>query len=125
MFFRSGLCSIVSRVGARERMVTIWAVASRMDVVVVGVEIGGGSVALDSERRWRNSMNLLRSVMMSRLTALGHSLLRCLWVGRANGAFVGKRWVAILSPSASRSCMASVAAMTCWRVLESIFGRGV
>jgi hypothetical protein len=70
-------------------------------------------------------MDMLRSVAMSRLTVLGHSLLRCLWVGRVYGAFVVKRCVAILRPSASKSCMASAAAMTCWRVLGSIFGRGV
>ena len=87
--------------------------------------IGGGSVVLESDMRWRNSMDLLRSVMMSRLTVLGHSLLRCLWVGRANGAFVVKSCVAILRPSAIRSFMAYAAAITCWRVLESIFGCGV
>jgi hypothetical protein len=39
---------------------------------------------------------------------------------------VGKSCVAILRHSARISCMASVAmAMTCWRVLESIFGRGI
>ena len=70
-------------------------------------------------------MNLLRSVVMSRLTAFGHSLLRCLWVGLVYGVFVGKSCVAMLRPSASRSCMAFVAAMTCWRVLRSIVGRGV
>ena len=67
-------------------------------------------------------MDLLRSVVMSRLTVLGHSLLRCLWVGRVYGVFVGKSCVAILRPSASRSCMASAAAMTCWRALGSILG---
>ena len=125
MSVRCGLCSIVSRVGARERIVTIWAVASLVEVVAVSGEVGGGSVVLESERRWRNSMDLLRSVMMSRLTVLGHSLLRCLWAGRANGAFAGMSCVEILMPSASRSCMASVAAITCWRVLESIIGRGI
>ena len=79
----------------------------------------------ESEMRWRNSMDLLRSVVMSRLTVLGHSLLRCLWVGRVYGAFVGKSYVTILRPSASRSCMASTAAMPGWRVLRSILGRGV
>jgi hypothetical protein len=69
-------------------------------------------------------MDLLRSVVMSCLTVLGHSLQRCLWVGRVYRAFVGKSCVAILSPSASKSCMASAAAMTCWRMLGSIFGRG-
>jgi hypothetical protein len=48
---RSGLCSIVSRVGARERIVTIWAVASQVEVVVVRGEVGGGSVVLESKRR--------------------------------------------------------------------------
>jgi hypothetical protein len=81
---RSGLCNIVSRTGARERILTIWAVTFIVEVVVVRGEVGGGSVMLESERRWRNSMDLLRSVMMSRLTVLGHSLLRCLWLGRAN-----------------------------------------
>jgi len=103
MSVRSGLCSIVSRVGARERVVTIWAVTSLVEVVVMSGEVGGGSVVLESERRCRNSMDLLRSVMMSRLTILGHSLLRCLWLGRANRAFVEKTYVAILRPSASRS----------------------
>ncbi len=125
MSVRSGLCSNVSRIGARERIVTIWAVASLVKIVVVSGEVVGGSVVLESERRWRNSMDLLRSVMMSRLTVLGHNLLRCLWVCRATRAFVGMSCVAILSPSASRSCMASAMAMTSWRVLESIFGRGV
>jgi len=126
MSVRSGLYNMVSRVGARERIVTIWAVASALvEVFVVGGEVGGGSVLLESVRRWRNSMDILRSVVMSRWTVLGHSLLRCLWVGRVYGAFVGKSCVAILRPSASRSCMASAAEMTCWRVLRSIFGRGV
>jgi hypothetical protein len=71
MSVRSGLCNMVSRVGARVRIVTIWAVASLVEVVVVGGEVGGGSVSLESERRWRNSMDLLRSVVMSRLTVLG------------------------------------------------------
>ena len=125
MFVRSGLCNMVSRVGERERIVTIWAVVSLVEVFVVGGEVGGGSVSSEIERRCRNSMDLLRSVVMSRSTVLGHSLLRCLWMGRVYGAFVGKSCVAILRPSANRSCMASAAAMTCWRVLRSIFGRGV
>ena len=33
-------------------------------------------------RRWRRSTDLFRSVVMSLLTVLGQSLLRCLWVGR-------------------------------------------
>ena len=70
-------------------------------------------------------MDLLRSVVMSRLTVLGHSLPRCLWVCRVYGAFVGKRCVAILRPSASTFCMASAAAMTCWQMLGSNLGRGV
>ena len=64
---RSGLCIIVSRVGERARIVTIWNVASFVEVVVVSGEVSGGSVVLESERRWRNSMDLLRSMMMSRL----------------------------------------------------------
>ena len=70
-------------------------------------------------------MALLRSVMMSLLTVLGQSLLRCLWVGRVYGAFVGNNCVAMLSPSVSRSCMSSAAAMICWRVLGSTLGCGV
>ena len=70
-------------------------------------------------------MDVLRSVVMFRLNVLGKSLLRCLWVGRVYGAFVGKSFVAILRPSASKSCMASAAEMTCRRVLRSIFARGV
>ena len=125
MSARSGLCYIVSRVGARERIVTIWAVASLVEVVVVGVEFGGGSVLLESERMWRNSMDMMRSVVMSRLAVLGQSLLRCLWVSRANGAFMVKSCVAIFRPSTSSSSIASAAAMTCWRVLGYIFGRGI
>ena len=82
-------------------------------------------MSLESERRWRSSMDLLRSVVMSRLTVLGQSLPCCLWVGRVYGAFVGKSFVAILRASASRSCIASAAAMSCWRVLRSILRRGV
>jgi hypothetical protein len=70
-------------------------------------------------------MDLLRNEVNPLLTVLGHSLLHCLRVGRVNGAFVGKSCVVMLRPSASRSCMASAAAMPCLRVLESIFGRGV
>ena len=125
MSVRSGLCNIVSKFGARERILTIWAVAFLVEVVVVRGEVGGEGVMLESDMRWRNSMDLLRSVMISRLTVLGHSLLCCLWVGRANGAFVGKSCVARLKPSATRSCMTSAAAMTCWRVLESILVRGI
>ena len=47
---------------------TIWAVASLVEVFVVGGDVGGGSVSLESERRWRNSMDLLRRVAMSRFT---------------------------------------------------------
>ena len=68
-------------------------------------------------------MDLLRSVVMSLLTVLGHSLLRCLWVGREYGALVGNLCVAMVRPSASMSCMASAAAMICWRGLLSISGR--
>ena len=100
-------------------------IASLVAVVVMRGEIGRGGVALESESRCRSSIDLFRSVMMSRLTVLNHSLLRCLWVGRTYGALVGKSCVAILRPSASRSCMAFSAAITCWRVLQSIFGRGV
>ena len=84
MSVRSGLCNMVSRVGARERIVTIWAVASLVEVFAVGGEAGGGTVSLESGRRWRNSMDMERSVVMSRLTVLDHSLLRCLW-----GLFMG------------------------------------
>ena len=45
---------------------------------------------------------MLRSVVMSLLTVLGHSLLRCLCVGREYGAFAGKLFVAIVSPSVRR-----------------------
>ena len=79
----------------------------------------------ESERRRRNSMDLLRSGVMSRFTVLGHSLLRCLWVGRVYGAFVGKSCVTILRPSTSRSCIASAATITYWKVLRSILWRGV
>ena len=51
MFVRSGLCNMVSRVRARERIVTIWTVASLVEVFVVGGEVGGGSVMSESERR--------------------------------------------------------------------------
>ena len=76
--FRSGLCNIVSSVGARERIVTIWIVASLVEEGVVIEEAWGWGVVLESERRCLNSMDLLRSVIMSRLTVLGHSLMRCL-----------------------------------------------
>jgi hypothetical protein len=78
MSVRSGLCSVVSKVGARERIVTRWDIASLVEVGVVRGEAGGRGVVFESERRCRNSMDLLRSVMMSRLTVLGHRLLRCL-----------------------------------------------
>ena len=71
-------CSIVSSDGPRKSIVSICIVAS---LVEVGVTIGmaeGRGVVLESERRCRNSMDLLRSGIMSRLTVLGHSLLRCL-----------------------------------------------
>ena len=71
------------------------------------------------------SMDLLRSVVMSLFTVLGHSLLRCLCVGREYGALVGKLCVATVRPSARMSCMASAAAMSCWRVFSLIFGRSV
>ena len=125
MSVRRGLCNMVYRVGARERIVTIWAVASLVEVFVVGGEVSVGSVSADIERRCRNRMDLLRSVLMSRFIVLGQSPLRCFWVGRVYGAFVGKNCVAIFRPSASRSCMASAAAMSCWRVLGSVLGRGV
>jgi hypothetical protein len=76
--FRSGLYSIVSSVGARERIVTIWIVASLVEVGVVIEEAGGRGVVFESERRCRNNMALLRSVIMSCLTVLGHSILHCL-----------------------------------------------
>ena len=40
MSVRSGLCTIVSRVEAKERILTIWAVASLVEVVVVRGEVG-------------------------------------------------------------------------------------
>ena len=39
---RSGLCKMVCRVGVRENIVTIWAVASLVGVFVVGGEVCGG-----------------------------------------------------------------------------------
>ena len=60
---------------------------------------------------------------MSLLTVLGQSLLRCLCVGREYGAFVGNFCVARDRPSASMSCMAYAAAMTCRRVMLSTSGR--
>ena len=125
MSVRSGLCKMVFRVGARAIIVTIWAVPSLVGVFVVGEEVCGWGVSLESERRWRKSMDLLRSGVMSRFTVLGQSLLHCLWVGRVYRAFVGKSCETIFRPSASRSCMSSAAAMTCKRVLRYIFGRGV
>ena len=78
---RNGLCNFVSRVGGKERMVSRWAV-SFIVVVVVAVELDEGRrVVLHRDRRCRNNMDLLRNVMMSLLTVLGHSLLRCLCVG--------------------------------------------
>ena len=50
MSVRSGLCNMVSRVGARDSILTIWVVASLVEVFVVGGEVGGGSVSLESER---------------------------------------------------------------------------
>ncbi len=76
-------------------------------------------------RRWRRSTDLLRSVVMSLLTVLGHNLLRCLCVGREYGALTGKLCVAMFRPSARMSCMASAAAMSNWRVLLLIVGRAV
>ncbi len=78
--FRSGLCSIVSSDGARERIATICIAASLVEVGAVIGEVGGRGVVLESEseRRCRNTMALLRSVIMSRSNVLGHSLLRCL-----------------------------------------------
>jgi hypothetical protein len=111
MFGRSGLCSFVSSLGASERMVMMCVIASILGVVVKG-EVGGVGVELEFDSRCRSSMDLFRKVVMSLLTVLGHSLLRCLVVGLMNGALVGKSCVAILRPSASRSCIASAAAMT-------------
>ena len=48
MSVRSGLCNMVSRVWAREGIVTIWAVAFLVEVFVVGGEVGGGSVSSES-----------------------------------------------------------------------------
>ena len=82
MLVLKGLCSSVSRVGALERMVTMCAVSSFVRVGVLGGVAGGWDVVLYVVRRWRRSTDLLRSVVMSLLTVLGQSLLRCLWVGR-------------------------------------------
>ena len=70
-------------------------------------------------------MDLLRSVVMSLLTVLGQNLLRCLCAGREYGALAGKLCVAMFRPSARMSCMASAAAMSCWRVLLLIVGRAI
>ena len=122
---RIGLCKIVSRVGAFESMVTICPASSAVRFKVVEwVADGWGGVWL-SVRRWRRSTDLLRSVVMSLLTVLGHNLLRCLCVGREYGVLTGKLCVAIVRPSARMSCMASAAAMSCWRVLLLIVGRVV
>jgi hypothetical protein len=82
MLVLKGLCSSVSRVGALERMVTMCAVSSLVGVGVLGGVAGGLDAVLYVERRWRRSTDIFRSVVMSLLTALGQSLLRCLWVGR-------------------------------------------
>ena len=81
MLVLKGLCSSVSRAGALERMVTMCAVSSLVRVGVLGGVAGGWDVVLYVER-WRRSTDLFRSVVMSLLTVLGKSLLRCLWVGR-------------------------------------------
>jgi hypothetical protein len=122
---RIGLCKMVSRVGAVESMVMIWPASSVVRFGVVGCEADGWEGVLWNVRRWRRSTDLLRSVVMSLLTVLGHNLLRCLCVGREYGALVGKLCVAIIRPSARMSCMASAAAMSCWRVLLLIVGRSV
>jgi hypothetical protein len=123
MLFRNGLCSSVSRVGALERMVVMCAVSSLIRVGVLVCVVGWLEAVVYVVRRWRRSTDLFRSVMMSLLTVLGQSLLRCLCVGREYGAFVGNFCVARDKPSASMSCMASAAAMTCRRVVLSTFGR--
>ncbi len=46
MLARNGLCSNVSRVGASERMVTMWAVSSVVGIGVVGDVAGGWDVVL-------------------------------------------------------------------------------
>ena len=51
MSVRSGLCYMVSRVEARERIVTIWAIVSLVELFIVGGEVGGGSALSESERR--------------------------------------------------------------------------
>ena len=51
MFDRRGLCSMVSKVGARERIVTIWVVVSIVAVFVVCGDVGGRGVWLESARR--------------------------------------------------------------------------
>ncbi len=123
MLVRRGLCSSVSRVGTSERMVMMCAVSSLMGVgVLVGVT-GWLEAVLYVDRRWRRSTDLFRSVLMSLLIVLGQSLLRCLCVGREYGALVGNFCVARDRPSASMSCMASAAAMTCRRVMLSTSGR--
>ncbi len=71
-----------------------------------------GRVVVDV-RRWRRSTDLLRSEVMSILTVLGQSLIRCLCVGREYGTFAGKLCVAVVRLSARRSCMASAASMSC------------
>ncbi len=115
---RSGLCKIVSRVGAIESMVIMCPSSSVVRFGVVGGTVDGWGGVWWSVRRWRRSMDLLRSVVMSLLTVLGHNLLRCLCVGREYGVLAGKFCVATVRPSARMSCMASAAAMSCWRVLS-------
>ncbi len=75
---RSGLYCIVASDGARERLVTIWIDASLVEVGVMIDAAGGRGVVLESERRCRSSMALLRNMIMSRLPVVGQSLLRCL-----------------------------------------------
>ncbi len=83
MFGRSGLCSFVSSFGGSERIVTMCVIASVLGVFVKG-KVGEMGMVLEFASRCRSSMDLFRKVVMSLLTVLGHSLLRCLLVGLTN-----------------------------------------
>ena len=104
---RMCLCSVVSSVGDMVSMLVMWLISFMMLTSASGVSCWVGDVVIWSLARRMRNVALLRIGLMSLWTVFIHERCLILFAERMGGVLVGKRVMAMRSPSAKRSCMLS------------------